>query len=437
MFSRIGMSRERAGMDSGTTQASQTSLDKRRLAGRACALPAEARLKLSIVIPVYNEERLVLGVLRRGAGRQGVGGRRRLLAGRHRRDPGSDRSGPHAGDLGRSVRPHPGPDLPPAPEPGEGSGAAPRIRGSARRRDRGAGRRPRVRPPRAAAPLRPDRARRGGRRVREPVRPRRRRVSLPAHGGQPIADRVQQPGDRAAGERHGDLLQGDSRRPSPRAAPARGPLRLRARGHRVARPSLAPPADPAGRRADFLSPPLGRRRQEDPPEGRLPCRVLHLAVRARAAALAQGAARRRRGPRHRMTGVPLRTAAVAVAAREAWFHLVSEPIATLPGAARQPPPESRYEQVRLLLPATGRIGYLTDLPVSTAPGAREGAELGTWLYTQAAYALAPLVLVYGDDAVEPVLANLADPAHLEELARRHGLRVEARLEGGQVALLRR
>jgi hypothetical protein len=145
-----------------------------------------------------------------------------------------------------------------------------------------------------------------------------------------------------------------------------------------------------------------------------------------------------------MTGVPLRTAAVAVAvlavagaAREAWFHLVSEPIATLPGAARQPPPESRYAQVRVLLPATGRIGYLTDLPVSTAPGPREGAELGTWLYTQAAYALAPLVLVYGDDASEPVLANLADPAHLEELARRHGLRVEARLEGGQLALLRR
>src|SRR5216683_3490477 len=70
MFSRIGMSRERAGMDSGTTQASQTSLDKRRLAGRACALPAEARLKLSIVIPVYNEERLVLGVLRRVAAAQ-------------------------------------------------------------------------------------------------------------------------------------------------------------------------------------------------------------------------------------------------------------------------------------------------------------------------------------------------------------------------------
>ena len=30
-------------------------------------LPAEGRLKLSIVIPVYNEERLVLGVLRRVA----------------------------------------------------------------------------------------------------------------------------------------------------------------------------------------------------------------------------------------------------------------------------------------------------------------------------------------------------------------------------------
>ncbi len=145
-----------------------------------------------------------------------------------------------------------------------------------------------------------------------------------------------------------------------------------------------------------------------------------------------------------MTSVPLRTLsrvvavlAIAGAAREAYFHLVSEPIAQLPAAARKERPESRYAQARLLLPRTGRIGYLTDVPVSAAPGPREGAELGTWFYLQAAYALAPLVLVYGEAGTDPVLASVADPARLDELARKHGLRVDARFEGGRVALLRR
>jgi hypothetical protein len=145
-----------------------------------------------------------------------------------------------------------------------------------------------------------------------------------------------------------------------------------------------------------------------------------------------------------MTGVPQRTLtwvvavlALAGAARGVFFHLVSEPISQLAGAAREERPESRYAQVRLLLPRTGRIGYLTDVPVSTAPGPREGAELGTWFYLQAVYALAPLVVVQGDAGTDPVLASVVDPGRLDELARRHGLRVEARLEGGRVALLRR
>ena len=66
------------------------------------------------------------------------------------------------------------------------------------------------------------------------------------------------------------------------------------------------------------------------------------------------------------------------AAREAWFHLVSEPIMQLASAARERLPEAGYAQVRLLLPRTGRVGYLTDLPVSTVPGHRKGDELGTW-----------------------------------------------------------
>ena len=129
--------------------------------------------------------------------------------------------------------------------------------------------------------------------------------------------------------------------------------------------------------------------------------------------------------------------AVAGAAREVWFHLVSEPVTQLASAAREKRPEEGYAEVRLRLPRTGRLGYLTDLPVSTVPGAREDPELGTWLYQQTAYALAPLVLVYGDAGTDPVLACVADPGRLDGLARSHGLRVEARFEGGRVALLRR
>jgi hypothetical protein len=129
--------------------------------------------------------------------------------------------------------------------------------------------------------------------------------------------------------------------------------------------------------------------------------------------------------------------ALAGAAREVWFHAVSEPIGQLPSAVRERRPEAGYAQVRRLLPRTGRVGYLTDVPVSTTPGHREGAELGTWLYLQTAYALAPLVLVHGDAGTDPVLACVVHAERLEELARVHGLRVEARFEGGRVALLRR
>ena len=144
-----------------------------------------------------------------------------------------------------------------------------------------------------------------------------------------------------------------------------------------------------------------------------------------------------------MTGVPLRTAKVAVAvlaalgiAREAWFHLVSEPVWRLV-PDRAPRPERRYLAVRAALPPAGRIGYLSDEPISVRPGAFESDELGTWLYQGAQYALAPLVLVVGDARREVVLANVNDPARVDELARSYGLRVESRFEAGRVAVLRR
>ena len=144
-----------------------------------------------------------------------------------------------------------------------------------------------------------------------------------------------------------------------------------------------------------------------------------------------------------MTGVPLRTAARAVAllaavglAREAYFHLVSEPAWQLLDR-RAPRPDDRYLAVRAALPASGRVGYLSDEPVSDRPGVLESDEWGTWLYQSAQYALAPVVLVVGEAGTEPVLANVKEPERLDAVARAHGLRVERRFEGGRVALLRR
>jgi hypothetical protein len=145
-----------------------------------------------------------------------------------------------------------------------------------------------------------------------------------------------------------------------------------------------------------------------------------------------------------MTAVPLRRAALAVAllaavglAREAWFHFVSEPVGTLPAVLREPRAEERYREVRAALPHEGRVGYVSDEPVNTKPGVLAPDRWGTWLYQEAQYALAPVVLVVGDTGTEVVLANLKDAGRLEEVARAQGLRVARRFEGGRLALLRR
>jgi hypothetical protein len=145
-----------------------------------------------------------------------------------------------------------------------------------------------------------------------------------------------------------------------------------------------------------------------------------------------------------MTHVPLRGAAFAIAflaavglLREAWFHLVSEPIWNLPAVIREPRAEDRYRAVRAALPRDGRVGYVSDEPVNVRPGVLAPDRWGTWLYQEAQYALAPVVLVVGDTRTDVVLANLKDPGRLDGLARSHGLRVAEKFEHGSVALLRR
>ena len=121
--------------------------------------------------------------------------------------------------------------------------------------------------------------------------------------------------------------------------------------------------------------------------------------------------------------------AIVGMAREGWVHFVSEPRHD-PRRERIDP---RYRAVKGLLPASGEIGYVSDLPAAVRIGDDAG-NLGTRLYLHAQYALAPLVLRYDDAGAALVLANLSDPSKLDDLVRRRGFVVVA-IAGPGVAVL--
>lgn len=114
------------------------------------------------------------------------------------------------------------------------------------------------------------------------------------------------------------------------------------------------------------------------------------------------------------------TTAMAVLAavgilRILFVHFVSEPLRE----PRRAPIDPRYEAVHRLVPA-GAAGYVSDLPVAVRLG-EDPAALGTRMYVQAQFALAPVVLRYDDARAEVVIVNLADPANLPDLLRRLSL----------------
>jgi hypothetical protein len=129
------------------------------------------------------------------------------------------------------------------------------------------------------------------------------------------------------------------------------------------------------------------------------------------------------------------TAAVAMLAvvgmlRSVWLHFVSEPLHDV----RRERIDPRYAPAKALLPSTGEIGYVSDAPVATGPESIEATHVGTRLLEQAQYALAPLVLRYGDDRASFILANLADPANLGTIARERRLVVIAEPSPGTAVL---
>lgn len=108
--------------------------------------------------------------------------------------------------------------------------------------------------------------------------------------------------------------------------------------------------------------------------------------------------------------------------RTAYFHFVSEPQRERPIPG--PPIDDQFRALLPILPRSGEVGYVTDEPIRMSPGFEfQGAKQR---FLQMQYALAPLVLRYDDDRAQLVVANVADPAHLDAVLRAHGLALLAR-----------
>jgi hypothetical protein len=115
-------------------------------------------------------------------------------------------------------------------------------------------------------------------------------------------------------------------------------------------------------------------------------------------------------------------------ARGLYVHFVKEPVGQLSQGIAAPRIDARYAGIRKALPAHGRVGYVSDLPLDQEEG---GAR-----HLQALYALAPLIVARDDGSPGPVVADLADPSALPSICRRAGLDITQDYGSG-VALLRR
>ena len=120
----------------------------------------------------------------------------------------------------------------------------------------------------------------------------------------------------------------------------------------------------------------------------------------------------------RVTAAIVALAAVGML-RILWLHFASEPV----HEPRRMPIDQRYQALRSLVHGA-EAGYVSDLPAAMRLG-EDPATLGTRMYLQAQFALAPLVLRYDDARAPVVIANLADPEKLPELLQRRGLELVA------------
>jgi hypothetical protein len=97
--------------------------------------------------------------------------------------------------------------------------------------------------------------------------------------------------------------------------------------------------------------------------------------------------------------------------------------------SRGPGIDSRYAQLKPLLPPHDRFGFLTD--------ERFARALDSERYTQALYGLAPRTLILDSPDADLWVADLIDPASLARLATERGLEPTVVLDEGRLVLLRR
>jgi hypothetical protein len=88
----------------------------------------------------------------------------------------------------------------------------------------------------------------------------------------------------------------------------------------------------------------------------------------------------------------------------------------------EPPPriDDRYVELLRALPPDQDFGYVCDIPFGTF----EDEPVADRMLYQAQYALAPRVLWADDLSHRYVIANLADPSHLDNLCVKLALRPE-------------
>jgi len=107
--------------------------------------------------------------------------------------------------------------------------------------------------------------------------------------------------------------------------------------------------------------------------------------------------------------------AVAGAGREAWFHFHVEPDRPVRHL------DQEYSDLLPLLPRQGEAGYVSDISMAETRSPSEVNEEGKGRYLETQYAVAPLILRFGDASLPLVVVHFEDRAALQPTLDAHRL----------------
>jgi hypothetical protein len=113
--------------------------------------------------------------------------------------------------------------------------------------------------------------------------------------------------------------------------------------------------------------------------------------------------------------------------RAAYFHFVVEPERPVRHLDRE------FRELVEALPPRGEVGYVSDAPMEEAPG--EVNEAAKEPYLELQYAVAPVILRYGDASLPLVVVRMAHPDRLDQVLQRWRLRFWS-WAGPKIALAR-